>query len=365
MMTEKGRNIWMDGMMGLIAGDALGCPVQFRARQEIAQRPQGQVTGMEGFGTYDMPPGTWTDDSSMALAALESIRRTGGIDPDDIMENFLRWEYEGAFTPFGYAFDEGRTCVGAIVRYHSERDWRTCGKTGDHANGNGALMRILPVCLYCYEKQQAGEASDTGATLRSDKGSAAISEAKAASMYDAATMPKSAAGAGPMSDAEAVRAIHEASALTHNHLRSQIACGLYYFMVKAILDGKGDLISRLQEGIDNGWAYYRRDVRNLTELAYYGRIRSLSDFRKLPSDAIRSTGYVVDSLEAAVWSLITTESLEECLLKAVNLGDDSDTVGAIAGGLAGLYYGYDSIPEAWLEAIQKREQVESLISAHH
>lgn len=357
MMTEEGRNIWMDGMMGLVTGDALGCPVQFCTRQEIARRPQGPVTGMEGFGTYDMPPGTWTDDSSMALAALESIRRTGGIDPDDIMENFLRWEYDGAFTPFGYAFDEGRTCVGAIVRYHAERDWRTCGKTGDYANGNGALMRILPVCLYCYEKQQAGAESDAGTTV--------LSEAKAASMYDAAIMPKSAAGAGPMSDAEAVRAIHEVSALTHNHLRSQIACGLYYFMVKAILDGEGDLISRLQEGIDNGWAYYRRDVRNLTELAYYGRIHSLSDFRKLPSDAIRSTGYVVDSLEAAVWALITTASLEECLLKVVNLGDDSDTAGAIAGGLAGLYYGYASIPEAWRNAIQKREQVESLISVLH
>ena len=168
-----------------------------------------------------------------------------------------------------------------------------------------------------------------------------------------------------MSDAEAVRAIHEVSALTHNHLRSQIACGLYYFMVKAILDGEGDLISRLQEGLDNGWAYYRGDVRNLTELAYYGRIRSLTDFRKLPSEAIRSTGYVVDSLEAAVWALITTASLEECLLKAVNLGDDSDTVGAIAGGLAGLYYGYESIPKAWLNAIQKREWLEAMISALH
>ena len=90
------RNIWKDGVMGVIVGDALGCPVQFRTREEIARDP---VTGMRGYGTFNMPEGSWTDDSSLTLALLESIRRTGGIDLKDIMDNFVRWLYDGDFTP--------------------------------------------------------------------------------------------------------------------------------------------------------------------------------------------------------------------------------------------------------------------------
>lgn len=368
-----------DGMMGLVTGDALGVPVQFRSREEIATRqagtvrlpgqeeivnhPAGPVTGMEGFGTYNMPPGTWSDDSSMALATLESIRRLGTVDPDDIMGNFLRWEFEGAFTPFGYAFDEGNTCSNAIWRYRDERDWRTCGKTGDHANGNGALMRILPVCIYYVERQKNVCTSDD----------------------------------------EAIDGIHTATMLTHNHLRAKMASGLYYFMVKSIIRARETdsanaagpasdtapaeglaaaaqanpvnaaasetkaaaaapgLTTLLQRGLDEGFAYYRQDFRNLTEMARFSRLYDLGRFRDVPEDEIRSSGYVLDSLEAAVWCLITTVSLRDALLKAVNLGDDTDSVAAIAGGLAGVYYGYGAIPAEWLEALQGKEVLESVL----
>ena len=376
----KKTDFMRDGMMGLITGDALGVPVQFRSWEEIAQRetwtvqlpgqekivnhPAGPVTGMEGFGTYNMPPGTWSDDSSMALATLESIRRLGAVNPDDIMENFLRWEFEGAFTPFGYAFDEGNTCSNAIWRYRDERDWRTCGKTGDHANGNGALMRILPVCIYYVERQKNVCTSDD----------------------------------------EAIDGIHTATMLTHNHLRAKMASGLYYFMVKSIIRAREELsanaagpasdtaaaeglaaaaqanpvnatasetkaaaaapalITLLQQGLNEGFAYYRQDFRNLTEMARFSRLYDLGKFRDVPEDEIRSTGYVLDSLEAAVWCLITTGSLRDALLKAVNLGDDTDTVAAIAGGLAGLYYGYGAIPAEWREALQGKEVLESVLA---
>ncbi len=313
------KNSWLDAVMGVVVGDALGCPVQFMSRAEIARRPKGPVTGMEGHGTYNKPEGTWTDDGSMTLALLDSIREKNGIDLDDIMSRFVAWYEEGAYTPFGKAFDMGNTCSLAIELYEKGTDVYHCGGTGDRSNGNGSLMRILPVCLYCYERQKEG-----------------------------------------MTDEKAIDLIHAVSGLTHNHLRSRIACGLYFFMIGSILDGSGSLLERLQAGVDAGFAFYDRKVENKTELAYYGRLRDLSAFSVVSEDEIRSSGYVVDTLEAAIWCLITTDSFKDCLLKVVNLGEDTDTVGAVAGGLAGLYYGYDAIPYEWLDVIQRREWVEGL-----
>ena len=159
---------------------------------------------------------------------------------------------------------------------------------------------------------------------------------------------------------EAIDIIHKVGGLTHAHIRSNIACGLYYFMASSILNGDGTLTERLQSGLNVGFAFYERYLADHENLNYYDRLRNLSSFIALPEDSIHSSGYVVDALEAAVWSLVNSASFEETLLKAVNLGDDTDTVGAIAGGLAGVYYGYDAIPEDWLAAIQRREWIEGL-----
>ena len=116
----------------------------------------------------------------------------------------------------------------------------------------------------------------------------------------------------------------------------------------------------MQEGLTQGFEFYESYLADKENLHYYDRLRDLDAFKTLPADKIKSTGYVVDALEAAVWSLITTDSFNQALLKAVNLGDDTDTVGAIAGGLAGLYYGYASIPEDWISAIKRREWIEDM-----
>lgn len=309
------RNIWLDGMMGLVVGDALGNPVQFTRREEI--KIDGPVTGMEAGGVFNTPAGTWTDDSSMALATLSSINNFGFIFPDHIMKNFSRWLYDGEFTPFGKAFDEGVTCTQAIENYELDEDVSTCGKTGEFANGNGALMRILPVCLYCL-----------------DRG---------------------------MDNHNAVWNIHIVTALTHNHPRAKMASGLYYFMAKEIVCGSGSLNERLQVGMDKGMGFYYRNITQGSdfqqELDTYRRLADIEKLRATPEDGIRSSGYVVDTLEAAVWSLANTDSYRTGLLKAVNLGDDADTVGAVAGGLAGLYYGYDAIPEEWLYEIKRRDWI--------
>jgi len=311
------KNIWVNGMMGLVVGDALGMPVQFAKREEVKINP---VKTMEGNGTYNMPPGTWSDDSSMALATLDSIREKGDVDYPDIMERFVRWLFEGEYTPAGVAFDQGITCEEAISDYRRRKDYRTCGKTGEWANGNGALMRIMPACLYAYEKTSNEE-------------------------WDVK---------------QALECVHKVAALTHNHLRSNMACGIYYFMTKHIIEGSGSLTERLQSGVDDAMDFYHEDLMNYVEMAHYTRLFSLDEFAESPEDTIKSTGYVVDSLEAAVWGLITTDTMEACLLKVVNLGGDTDTIGAIAGGLAGLFYGYDSVPEEWRKQIIKEKEIISL-----
>lgn len=345
------KNIWLDGMMGLVVGDALGVPVQFLSRDEIKNRPEGLVTGMEAGGVYNMPEGTWSDDSSMALATLASIIDKKEADPADIMMRFVKWELQGEYTPFGEAFDQGNTCSSAIYKFAKVPDIKTCGSTGEYANGNGALMRILPACLYYYARsnepsdvlaQAFGECRDTESEARSDR------QKKVCTSED-----------------EAIEGIHVISGLTHNHIRSKMCCGIYYFCVKSIIDGvkkeqKPVLGALLQEGIDNGLKYYGRDISNLTEMAYLGRLFHLFEFKDVPEEQIKTSGYVIDSIEAAVWCLITTDSYKDCMLKAVNLGDDTDTVAAIAGGLAGLYYGYEEIPKDWLGVIKKREWIEGM-----
>lgn len=304
---------WLNAIAGVLVGDALGVPVQFLSREELREAP---ITSMDGFGTFDMPPGSWSDDGSMTLATLDSLLEKGQIDLYDIMCRFKDWFYNGAYTPLGFAYDQGHTCSDAIMNFTITKDVKSCGKTGPYANGNGALMRIMPVCLFVYEKEKEGS----------------------------------------MTLQEAVEWIHEVSALTHNHLRSKIACGIYYFLVKEILNNKEQTISLydiIQTGLANARTYYKQDIRNYTELAYYNRMFDTDDFANLPDNEIKSSGYVVDSIEAAIWCLLNSNSFEKATLLAVNLGKDTDTVAAIAGGLAGLFYGYNSIPEKWLKPIRK------------
>ena len=313
------KNYWKNGIMGVVTGDALGCPVQFKSRNEVARNP---VTGMRGYGTFNLPPGSWTDDSSLTLALLHSIRRLGTIDYGKIMDYFVRWLNDGAFTPYGYSYDIGRGTMQAIKRYERNKKPHKCGSDDERNNGNGSLMRILPACLYCVEKE--------------------------------------------LPDREAVEIVHRVGSLTHAHIRANIACGLYYFMAKEIITmapaSSESLAARLQRAVDHGFAFYEDYLADRDNLQYYSRLRDLGTFAAVPADQIKSSGYVVDTLEAAVWCLLTTDSFESALLKAVNLGEDTDTVGAVAGGLAGLYYGYEAIPEEWLAEIKKRDWIEEMCS---
>ena len=132
-------------------------------------------------------------------------------------------------------------------------------------------------------------------------------------------------------------------------------------MVHHLLTGSGALKDLLQAGLDEGFAFYEDFLTDKDDLRLYDRLQDLDVFGTVAADKIKGSGYVLDSLEAAVWSLITTGSYGEAMLKAVNLGEDTDTVAAIAGGLGGLYYGYDGIPQDWLAVIKRREWIEGLL----
>lgn len=286
-----------DGIIGLVVGDALGVPVEFSGRESLRENP---VTGMMGGGTYGMPAGTWSDDSSMVLATMASIVNKKAIDLDDIMNEFCEWFFNAKYTQYNDTFDFGMTTSTAIRRYKKGIPADSCGGSGERDNGNGSLMRILPLAFI------------------------------------------------PDVDFETVEKV---SALTHAHKTSRIACVLYIQIAKSILENDGltleEHIKKASDEIENH--YDEKYLKHFQRIFH-------NDFSK----GILSGGYVVDSLESTVYCLTTTDNYHDAVLKAVNLGGDTDTTAAICGGLAGIYYGFDSIPIEWTDAIPQLDEVVSL-----
>lgn len=306
-------NSILDGIMGICVADAVGVPVEFIDRETLRKNP---VVGMRSYGTYNQPAGTWSDDTSMTLCLVDSL--TSGLDYNDVMNKFIKWFKDGEYTPHNEVFDVGNATRNALVKYLDGTAPLKCGGQSDHDNGNGSLMRILPIVFYLQ--------SDFGTEITDSE--------------------------------EAMEIIHNVSALTHAHNRSLIACGIYCSIAATLLGGM-ELSSAVSSGIYRAFEFYKGYDGFTDELRYFERLKDRS-FASIPEGEIRSSGYVVDTLEAAVWCLLNSNNYKDCALMAVNLGKDTDTVAAVAGGLAGLYYGYDSIPQEWLSVIARREYVESL-----
>ena len=257
-----------DAVYGLAVGDALGVPYEFEARGSF------ECTGMAGYGTHRQPKGTWSDDTSMALALCDSIRERGGVDVDDIRTRFREWLFDGRYTIDG-VFDYGGTTFRALESGVGESDVES--------NGNGSLMRTVPLAFT--------DASDED--------------------------------------------IERVSAITHAHPISTDACVRYVHMARLLAEGASARDAAKAVGLDDALELGREDVR--------------------------STGYVVDTLMASAWCLCTTSSFEECVLRAVNLGDDTDTTCAVAGALAGIVYGFSAIPSDWLGALRSKEIINSCL----
>ena len=293
------------GVLGLAVGDAFGMPYECGIRGEFdiyaetrdadgACQMRGFTPGMPAyFYKEPMPPGIWTDDTAMTLAQMESVARLGRIDPEDMMRNFCRWHYDGAFSATGTAIGQGKQTIAALERYRSGTPAVCCGGSGERDNGDGSLMRMLP---FAFAKTLLAR------------------------------------------DGVSIAAL---SSMTHAHPVSIRACELFLSFAEGLLEGepKEDCVARFAG-----------------EAAPFHRLAILPD---LPETEISSTGYVV----FALWSFLTAQDYESCILWAVNLGGDTDTIAAIAGGLAGVYYGEAQIPGRWLRPLYKQREIRDLCAA--
>ena len=297
----------LSGVMGHALGDAMGVPVEFIPRRELSFNP---VTDMRGKGSHPVPKGYWSDDTSMEIALMDSFIEKGKFDYDDIMNKFSELVNFGKYTPVGEVFDIGRTCLQAIRNYiKGEYKATECGLDTVNANGNGSLMRILPVAYYCYyNKLEANEIFSL---------------------------------------------VKDISSLTHRHEISVLGCYIYINYVIFLLE-ENDKFEAYDKVKNIDYSMFSKE-----SLDVYFRVLK-EDINKVNIDDIKSSGYVVDTLEACLWVILNTESFKEAILNAVNLGNDTDTIGAITGSIAGIIYGYESIPNEWLESLAKREYLENL-----
>jgi ADP-ribosylglycohydrolase len=278
-------------LLGIAAGDALGVPVEFRPRGSF------RVRDMQGYGTHNQPPGTWSDDTSLALCLAGSLSR--GFDLSGIARNFVRWHNEGAFTVCDDVFDIGISTAKAVNRLKSGTAPEKARCVGANENGNGSLMRIAPLVFYLRGKPETERFKITKAV----------------------------------------------SSVTHAHEWPVASCLIYTEYLLKLLDGMDR-----QNAYWNLQGDFQKMYINGTAPAEFDRILR-TDISALTESAIRSGGFVIDTLGTAFWCFLTTDTYRDAVLKAVNLGEDTDTTAAITGGIAGLFYGKDAIPTDWLRKL--------------
>ena len=291
-------NVIRGSLFGFFIGDALGVPVEFSYRNMLERNP---VIDMMEYGSHNQPKGTWSDDSSMVLATIDGLinSKIPTIDYKKIMMNFIKWQQNGEYTPHNEVFDIGRTTNLSLRKYQENMknnnfDDYLCGFDSIESNGNGSLMRILPIAFYLYF---------IGINY---------------------------------TDNEFWNIIKQISSMTHAHIYSIIGCFIYSAFITELLktNDKNIAYNNLRVKLKD----LAKSNENLKEMKnVYSRI-IYDDISKLSSKEIKSSGYVVDTLEATMWAILTSNTFEESVLKAINLGDDTDTIGALTGGLAGIIY---------------------------
>jgi ADP-ribosyl-[dinitrogen reductase] hydrolase len=301
------RNYHKDILFGVAIGDALGVPVEFKSRQQISENP---VTDMIGYGTYGMPPGTWSDDASLTFCLADAL--SDNYDLQTIANNFVKWRYNNFWTARGEVFDVGMGTQQAIERIAKGKRPDLAGGFDSWSNGNGSLMRILPLLPYIKDK--------------------------------------------PIEERFAIT--KDVSSITHGHIRSAIACFYYLEFARKLLLGDSPLniYNELKSEVLN---YLNSTNIIREEITLFNKVL-VDDIYTKDVAEIKSSGYVLHTLEASIWCLLNTSSYEEAVLKAVNLGEDTDTTAAVTGGLASLYYGYQSIPEKWVIMLARSKEIEML-----
>ncbi len=279
-------------LLGLAVGDAVGTTVEFRSRGSFLP-----LTDMEGGGPFQLKPGQWTDDTSMALCLATSLVECQGFNADDQMRRYWAWYQEGYLSSTGQCFDIGNTVRNALEQYHRTGNPYS-GSTHPRSAGNGCIMRLAPVPLFYHaDRDQAIEFS--GESARTTHGAEECIEAS-------------------------------------RLFGSMLWHGLSGY-------GKAELLTPPHPTVSSSLQPIAR-----------------GEYQTKTIDQIRGSGYVVESLEAALWCFWTTDNFEAAILQAANLGDDADTTAAICGQIAGVYYGESGIPQHWLDRLALREEIRAL-----
>ncbi len=288
-------------LLGLAAGDAVGTALEFR--QPGSFEP---IQDMVGGGPFGLKPGQWTDDTAMALCLADSLLACQAFDAKDQMDRYTRWYQEGYLSSTGECFDIGNTVRTALDRYAATGD-PMAGSTDPHSAGNGSLMRLAPIPMAC-----AG--------------------APDAAIAHAALMSRT----------------------THGATEAVDACRYFAGLMVGALNGtpREELLAPLYHPVNEQWP--ERALTPKIEAVAAG-----SFTHRAPPD-IRGAGYVVQSLEAALWAFANTNDFRAAVLAAANLGDDADTTAAITGQLAGAYYGESTIPATWRERLAMRDTIERM-----
>lgn len=293
------------GIIGLTVGDAMGVPLEFCMREKLMQNP---TTEMKGYGSHDVPKGSWSDDSSMTFATMDAIIEDKSINCNTIANNFLEWMSNAKYTPTDRVFYIGRTCLRAIARFQDKQESaEKCGGITEMDNGNGSLMRILPLVYYCY-----------------------ANKIKVKEIYNI---------------------VKKVSSITHGHEISIMGCFIYVMYGIELLNNKN-----LEQAYKKIKKIKYREYFSDETIGRYDRILN-KNINEYPLDEIKSTGFVIDTLEATLWVLLNTNSYNQSIIGAINLGNDTDTVGACVGGLAGIYYGLESINKSWKNELLKYDYI--------
>lgn len=293
------------GLVGLLVGDALGVPYEFHSPESIPPRDDIEFSPPKGFrrAHSGVPPGTWSDDGAQALVLLDSLLTCGKLDVAHFGRGLVRWYDEGYLAVDGKVFDVGIQTGQAIRLLRGGVAAHEAGRSDEQANGNGSLMRVLPLALW-------------------HRGT----------------------------DAELVHDAHAQSLPTHGHLRSQVCCALYCLWARRTMEGAGDAWA---EAVAALRSIYGTDSPESAELERSIRPDEMGEFR--------GGGYVVDCLRSARWA-VQQGDYEQVVKAAVALGHDTDTTACVAGGIAGVRDGIRAIPERWRQSLRGRELLDPLLN---
>ncbi len=293
------------GLYGLLVGDALGVPYEFHAASEIPPRASIEMTPPHGFrrAHSTVPPGTWSDDGALALCLLEALLDVGSLDQTKLAQAFLRWAQVGHLAVDQVVFDIGIQTRRALANISAGMPLSSCGLRGVGNNGNGSLMRVLPLALWHQGSNQ-----------------------------------------------ELVEFAVAQSELTHAHAISKTCCALYVLVARALLKGSP---------MADAWHWAEQELGTLV-LPFTDATEVLRDVVAERRKPPLGSGYVVDSLWSSRHILLSEKDYEGVVKAAIELGDDTDTTACIAGGLAGIHYGYGGIPERWLKSLRGQELLHPL-----